>query len=175
MCIPYMRHRSESLHQFVMDVAPNAIIIVDHNLSIHDLSPSAERLFKRSLADVHGKHLSCLTNVLDDFIYVRDTGRHVVGKARWLSEDMIVEQTIGLVEGQPLIVAILRDITERERERKTAHDLREGMLEQTKDVVRKQMSVAHEIAHLLGETAAESKTALNNLTKLLAAETIQCG
>lgn len=24
-----MRHRSESLHQFVMDVAPNAIIIQD--------------------------------------------------------------------------------------------------------------------------------------------------
>jgi hypothetical protein len=88
---------------------------------------------------------------------------------------MIVEQTIGLVEGQPLIVAILRDITERERERKTAHDLREEMLEQTKDVVRKQMSVAHEIAHLLGETAAESKTALNNLTKLLAREAIQRG
>jgi len=175
MCIPYMRHRSESLHQFVMDVAPNAIIIVDHNLSIHDLSPSAERLFQRSLSDVHGKHLSCLTNVLDDFIYVRDTGRHIVGKARWLSEDMIVEQTIGPVEGQPLIVAILRDITERERERKTAHDLREEMLEQTKDVVRKQMTVAHEIAHLLGETAAESKTALNNLTKLLAREAVQRG
>lgn len=175
MCIPYMRHRSESLHQFVMDVAPNAIIIVDDNLSIHDLSPSAEKLFKHSLSDVHGKHLSCLTDVLDDFIYVRDTGQHVVGKARWLSADMIVEQTIGRVEGQPLMVAILRDITERERERKTAHALREEMLKQTRDVVRKQMNVAHEIAHLLGETAAESKTALNNLTKLLEKEAIHHG
>ena len=173
MCIPYMRHRSESLHQFVMDVAPNAIIIVDNNLSIHDLSPSAEKLFKRSLSDVHGKHLSCLTDVLDDFIYVRDTGQHIVGKARWLSEDMFVEQTIGKVEGQPLMVAILRDLTEREKERQTAHALRGEMLEQTKDVVRKQMSVAHEIAHLLGETAAESKTALNNLKKLLEKEALQ--
>jgi len=170
MCIPYMRHRSESLHQFVMDAAPNAIIIIDDNLAIHDLSPSAEKLFKFKLADVHGKHLSCLTSELDDFKYVRDTGQHVVGKARWIREDIIVEQTIGRVEGQPLMVAILRDITEREKEREKSNAIREAMLARTKEVVRKQMRVTHEIAHLLGETAADSKTALSNLTKLIEEE-----
>ena len=167
MCIPYMRHCSESLHQFVMDVAPNAIIIFDNNLTIHDLSPSAEKLFNRSLSDVHGRDLSCLISVLDDFIHVRDTGRHVVAKALKLPEGIIVEQTIGRVEGQPLMVAILRDITEREKEREKASALREEMLERTREVVRKQMRVAHEIAHLLGETAAESKTTLTSLSKLI--------
>jgi len=167
MCLPYMRHCSESIHQFVMDVAPNAIVIVDDNLMIHDLSPSAEKLFKHSLSDVHGKHLSSIISILDDFMYVRDTGRHVVGKARRLKDDIIVEQTIGRVEGQPLMVAILRDITDREKEREKSNAIREEMLERTREVVRKQMRVAHEIAHLLGETAAESKTTLTNLTKLI--------
>jgi len=151
MCIPYMRHRSETLHQFVMDVAPNAIIIIDDNLTIHDLSPSAEKLFKHNLSDVHGKHLSCLISVLDDFMYVRDTGQHIVGKARQLREDLIVEQTIGRVEGQPLMVAIIRDITEREK----SYAIREEMLERTREVVRKQMRAAHEIAHLLGDGGRE--------------------
>ena len=167
MCIPYMRHCSESIHQFVMDVAPNAIIIVDDNLMIHDMSPSAERLLKHSLQEVHGKHLSGVISVLDDFMYVRDTGRHVVGKACKVKDDIIVEQTIGRVEGQPLMVAILRDITDREKEREKSYAIREEMLERTREVVRKQMRVAHEIAHLLGETAAESKTTLTNLTKLI--------
>ncbi|PKN69416.1 MAG: ferredoxin [Deltaproteobacteria bacterium HGW-Deltaproteobacteria-12] len=163
MCIPYMRHRSEFLHRFVMDVAPNAIIIIDDNLTIHDLSPSAEKLFKHSLSDVHGKHLSCLLSVLDDFEYVRDTGIHIVGQTRQLREGLIVEQTIGRVAGQPLMVAILRDVTEREK----SYVIREEMLEKTREVVRKQMRVAHEIAHMLGETAAESNTTLINLTKLI--------
>ncbi len=163
MCIPYMRHRSELLHQFVMDVAPNAIIIIDDNLTIHDLSPSAEKLFKNSLSAVHGKHLSCLISVLDDFKYVRDTGIHIVGKARQLREGLIVEQTIGRVAGQPLMVAILRDVTEREK----SYAIRDEMLERTREVVRKQMRVAHEIAHMLGETAAESNTTLIKLTKLI--------
>ncbi len=46
MCIPYMRSRSESLRQVVMDVSPNSIIIVDNHLGIQDMSPSAEHLFR---------------------------------------------------------------------------------------------------------------------------------
>jgi hypothetical protein len=32
MCIPYMRARTESLHTVVMDVTPNAILVVDGDL-----------------------------------------------------------------------------------------------------------------------------------------------
>jgi PAS domain S-box-containing protein len=166
MCIPYMRRRSESLRQVVMDVAPNSILIIDGNLTIQDMSPSAERLFTCALHEVRGKHLSLLIPVLDDFIHVRDTGWPVIGKARWISEDIIVEQTINRVEGQNLMVVILRDITER----KKFNELREETLERTKEVLSNQMRVAHEIAHLLGETTAESKTIVTSLAQLLEEE-----
>lgn len=166
MCIPYMRRRSESLRQVVMDVAPNSILIIDGNLTIQDMSPSAERLFKCALLEVRGKHISVLIPVLDDFIHVRDTGWPVIGKARWINDDIIVEQTINRVEGQNLMVIILRDITER----KKFDALREETLERTKEVVSNQMRVAHEIAHLLGETTAESKTIVTSLAKLLEEE-----
>lgn len=170
MCIPYMRSRSESLRQVVMDVSPNSIIILDNHLGIQDMSPSAEHLFGCSLADVKGKHLSKLIPLYDDFITVRDTGKPVIGKIRRLNDQLVAEQNIVRVEGQSLLVAIMRDITEHETEKHKFHELRAQTLEQTRQVVQKQMRVAHEIAHLLGETTAESKMIVTHLAKILEEE-----
>ncbi len=170
MCIPYMRQRSESLRQVVMDVSPNSIMIVDEHLGIQDMSPSAEQLFGCLLADVKGKHVSRLIPLYDDFIAVRDTGTPIIGKVRRLNDHLVAEQNIVRVEGQSLLVAIMRDITEHETEKQKFHQLRAQTLEQTREVVRKQMRVAHEIAHLLGETTAESKMIVTHLAKILEEE-----
>ena len=170
MCIPYMRQRSESLRQVVMDVSPNSILIVDEHLGIQDMSPSAEHLFGCLLADVKGKHISRLIPLYDDFIAVRDTGTPVIGKIRRLNDHLVAEQNIVRVEGQSLLVAIMRDITEHEAQKQKFLELRSQTIEQTREVVRKQMRVAHEIAHLLGETTAESKMIVSHLAKLLEEE-----
>ncbi len=167
MCIPYMRSRAESLRQVVMDVSPNSILILDNHLGIQDMSPSAEHLFSCPLADVKGKHISRLIPLYDDFVAVRDTGKPVIGKIRRINDAIVAEQNIVRVEGQSLLVAIMRDITEHESQKKKFLELRSQTLEQTREVVRKQMRVAHEIAHLLGETTAESKMIVSHLAKLL--------
>jgi len=170
MCIPYMRRRSESLRQVVMDVTPDSVLIVDDTLTIQDMSPSMEKLFNCKLADVAGKPLSTLITALEDFIQVRDSGLPVIGKIRKLRENIIAEQTIVRVEKQALMVAILRDITEQQKEREKFNTLRAETLERTREVVGKQMRVAHEIAQLLGETTAESKMIVANLASLLKEE-----
>lgn len=167
MCIPYMRQRSESLRQMVMDVTPSAILIIDDKLVVQDMSPSAERLFKCSIADVKGKHLSSLISVLNDFIHVRDTGQPVIGRVRRLNDNLVAEQSIVRVEGHHLTMGILRDVTERERERESFRVLREQTLNSAREVLSRQMRVAHEIAHLLGETTAESKNIVSHLAQLL--------
>lgn len=170
MCIPYMRRRSESLRQVVMDVSPNSILILDDHLAIQDMSPSAEHLFGCLIADVKGKHLSRLIPLYNDFIAVRDTGTPVIGKMSRLNDHIVAEQNIVRVEGQSLLVAIMRDITEHEADKRKSFELRAQALEQTREVVQKQMRVAHEIAHLLGETTAESKMIVIHLAKLLEEE-----
>ena len=153
-----------------MDVSPNSILILDQHLGIQDISPSAEHLFGCTLADVKGKHLSRLIPIYDDFVTVRDTGIPVIGKVRRLNDRLVAEQNIVKVEGQALLVAIMRDITEHEAEKQKFLELRSETLEKTREVVRKQMRVAHEIAHLLGETTAESKMIVSHLAKLLEEE-----
>jgi len=170
MCIPYMRQRSESLRQVVMDATPNAILIFNRDLIIQDLSPSAEKIFRCTLSEAQGRPLADLIPILDDYLKVRATGEPLIGKTRRLREDLVVEQTIVRVEGQGLLIAILKDVTERENERERFNALRTETLKRTREVVSKQMRVAHEIAHLLGETTAESKTTFSHLARLLEEE-----
>lgn len=170
MCIPYMRRRSESLRQVVMDVSPNAIFIVDDHLTIQDMSPSAEQLFQCILSDVKGRHISCLIPHYDDYTAVKNSGDPVIGRIRKINDRIVAEQNIVRVNDQSLLVAILRDITEQETQKQKFLKLRTQTLEQTHEVVQKQMRVAHEIAHLLGETTAESKMIVSHLAKLLEEE-----
>ena len=65
------------------------------------------------------------------------------------------------------MLAIFRDVTEREQQRQELETLRTETLQRTQEVITKQMRVAHEIAGLLGETTAETKVVLTQLTKLL--------
>ena len=167
MCIPYMRRRAESLRQVVMDVTPNAIVIVDTNLNIQDMSPSAEQMFNCRLSSVAGKPLETIIQYPDDFVQVRDTGLPVMGKTLHIRDDLITEQTIVRVPDENLLVGILRDVTEREHQLEHLNRIRTETLQRTQEVVNKQMRVAHEIAQLLGETTAESKMMLSRLAKLL--------
>ncbi|NLE44792.1 MAG: PAS domain S-box protein [Chloroflexi bacterium] len=167
MCIPYMRSRAESLTNVVMDVAPNPIIIVDRNLKVQDLSPSAGRVFGVNRAAVRGRPLRSIIPVVDDFLAVRDTGEPIYNKLRHVRDGLTIEQTIVAVGGENLLVAILRDVTEQEQKREELDRLRAETLSRTQEVINKQMRVAHEIASLLGETTAETKVLLTHLAKLV--------
>ncbi|MHB1357703.1 MAG: [Fe-Fe] hydrogenase large subunit C-terminal domain-containing protein [Anaerolineae bacterium] len=167
MCIPYMRRRSESLRQVVMDVTPNAILIVDEHLYLHELSPSAEKLLGCRRASCVGKPLTDIMPVVDGLVRVRDLGQPVMGETIKLRDGLIVEQTIVPVKKHNLLLAILRDVTEREQQRTNLEHLRTEMLTRTQEVVNRQMRVAHEIAQLLGETTAESKVMLSRLATLI--------
>ncbi len=183
MCIPYMRARTESLHTVVMDVTPNAILIVDGDLRVQDLSRSAEEMFGCSRTHARGKPLQSLIPLVDDFVSVRDAGQPVLNKVVRLPRvgsggaEIIVEQTVVPVAGTSaahdqsdrlLMVAILRDVTAREREQRELELIRAETVRRTQEVIGKQMRVAHEIAGLLGETTAETKVVLTQLTRLLA-------
>jgi PAS domain S-box-containing protein len=167
MCIPYMRRRAETIRQVVMDVTPDAILIVDRNLDIQDLSPSAEKMFHCHLPSMQGQPLSRMVPETDGFAQVRDTGKPIFSQTLHLREDLIVKETIVPVKDQRLLMGILRDVTERERQHQELERIRNETINRTQDVIGNQMRVAQEIAQLLGESTAESKMMLSRLAKLL--------
>lgn len=179
MCIPFMRARAESLNSVVMDVTPNAIVIVDGDLKIQDMSISAERMFGHSRTSARGRPAQQVIPVIQDFVHVRDTGEPVQNKIVRMPRpkgggELVVEKTIVKVAGPAeaqgdhnLMLAIFRDVTEREQQRQELETLRTETLQRTQEVIARQMRVAHEIAGLLGETTAETKIVLTQLSKLL--------
>jgi uncharacterized Fe-S cluster-containing protein len=167
MCIPYMRARAESLTNVVMDVTPDAVLIVDNTMHLQDVSLTAERMFNCHRVAIRGKPLRELIPIVDDFLAVRDTGQPLLNKIVRLREDLTVDQSIVPVGGENLMVAILRDMTESERQRQEMERIRGETLQRTQEVINKQMRVAHEIAGLLGETTAETKTLLTRLARLM--------
>ncbi|MCE5259524.1 MAG: 4Fe-4S binding protein [Chloroflexi bacterium] len=167
MCIPYMRRRADSLRQLVMDVTPNAIIIVDKNLRILDMSPSAQRMFERSLNSVQGQPINMVIPLANSFERVHETGIAVMNELLRINDNLVVEQSVVPVTFQNMLMAILRDVTEREVQQAELTHIRTETLTRTQEVIANQMRVAQEIAQLLGETTAETKMALTRLAKLI--------
>lgn len=170
MCIPYMRRRAEDLRHVLMAVTPEPCIIIDNRLRIQDLSPSAEAMFGCTLESAAGKRIQEILPDSAGFAIVRNTGQPVTGQ-QCKYEDRLLEQNIVPVEGQSLIVGILRDVTEQLGHQEQLDRIRTETLERTQEVVKKQMIVAQEIAQLLGETTAESKMMLSRLAGLLQEDT----
>ena len=69
-----------------------------------------------------------------------------------------------------MLLCIMRDVTEEEREREKREKQRTQTVETADKVVDKQMRIVQEIASLLGETAAETKIALTKLKESISDE-----
>ena len=78
--------------------------------------------------------------------------------------------TLVYVPEQDLVVGVMKDITEEESRKESAFKARLESAELAQKVIEKQMIASQEIASLLGETTAETKTTLNTLKNLILSE-----
>ena len=74
------------------------------------------------------------------------------------------------VEKKDVVLATIIDITEQESQARKYYEKKLNTVELAHEVIRKQMTVAQEIAGLLGETAAETKITLLDLCDSLLEE-----
>lgn len=169
MCIPYMKARAESLSQIIVESSHNAIIVVNAQMEIQKFNPVARELFthkNRNLKDMK------LDKFIDssNFQKAWDLNQRLIHqKCSYKNGSIIVDQTIFALTEHKVIVGILTDITEQEKQRRKMQKMKELAVEKTNDVVNKQMQTVQEIAGLLGETTVETKAALTELADLMQA------
>ena len=109
---------------------------------------------------------SPVVRVLDPkvFIDVKRTGHSVRNQRVYLAEyERYVEQSVIYDKEYRVLICIMRDMTEEEVQREKKENISRQTIEIADSVVDKQMRVVQEIASLLGETVAETKTALSHL------------
>lgn len=170
MCLPYINDLSQSLSNVTLSVTPNYILAVDHELRILEINLPAQKLFGVSRQQaVKGD----LFEYMDpsDFEEVFETHRNIVDKkVRLEGQGRIVMSTLVYVPEQDLVVGVMKDVTEEEAKKESAFKARLESAEMAQKVIEKQMIAAQEIASLLGETTAETKTTLNTLKNLILSE-----
>ena len=168
MCLPYMRNRAESLSNIICESSPNLIGLVDKDLMIIELNPAAESFFKIEKDEADGMPLGMY---LDDqeFERVRTFRKNVRNEKITFEEydNSTILQTIYWLEQNQMFLWLAVDITKDERAKEKFQTLKIETVEMAQQVIAKQMTVAQEIASLLGETTAETKITLTKLKNFI--------
>ncbi len=164
MCLPFLKDKAESFSDAVVNSSPNALIVLNEQLEVQQINESAKRIMNiRYDSDILGDQV---VRILDPsvFIKVLNTGNNVYGQRIYLAEyKRFVEQTVVYDRDTHLLIGIMRDVTEEEKQRVRKESISRQTVEVADKVVDRQMRIVQEIASLLGETAAETKIALAKL------------
>lgn len=171
MCLPYLKEKAESFSDTIIKNTPNGIIVLNEDLEVQQINAAAKKIMNIKYSnDVLGNPV---IRILDpcSFIDVLGTGKNIHNKRVYLAEyDKFVEESIIYDKAYHIIMAIMRDITEEEKECSRKENVSKNAVDITDKVIEKQMRIVQEIASLLGETTAETKIALTNLKETLTNE-----
>lgn len=171
MCLPYLKDKAENFSDTIFKITPNGLIVLNEDLEVQQLNDAAKKIMNiRSSSDVLGEQV---IRILDPavFLNVMNSGKNVYDQRVYLAEyGKYVEQTIVYDKEYRLIICIMRDITEEEKDHEKKEALSRQTIETADRVVDKQMRIVQEIASLLGETAAETKIALSKLKESISDE-----
>ncbi len=171
MCLPFLKDKAESFSDTIVKNTPNGLIVLNEDLEVQQINDAAMRIMNiRSDRDILG---DMVVRVLDPtpFINVKMTGLDLRDQQVYLAEyKKYVEQSIVYDKDSRLLICIMRDVTEEEKEREKKENISRQTVEVADKVVEKQMRIVQEIASLLGETAAETKIALSKLKESISDE-----
>ena len=168
MCMPYLMERAQSFSDIIVNNSKSGVIAMNEALEIQQMNASAclllgiddrKEYLGKSIADLlsptpFAEVLQERQNIYERNVYLEEHKKYI---------DLSVLYDFSF----RVIIAVMRDITEREtaREIKETHDRK--AIEITDKVIEKQMATVQIIASLLGETTAETKVALTKLKETL--------
>ena len=164
MCLPYLQKKAEGFSDRIVNNTPNGIIVLNDAFEVQQINEAAMDIMNiRSASDVLGEQV---VRIMDPqvFLEVKKTRFNVRNRRVYLAEyKRYVELTVVYDFDNRLYIAIMRDITDEEKQKEKKESISRQTIETADKVVDKQMRIVQEIASLLGETAAETKIALTKL------------
>ena len=171
MCLPFLKDKAESFSDNIVKNTPNGLFVLNEQLEVQQINEAARKIMNiRAASDVLGENV---IRILDPsiFLNVIEKNRYVRDERVFLAEyNRYVEQTVVHDKDSHLLITIMRDVTDEEKEREKKESISRQTVEVADKVVDKQMRIVQEIASLLGETAAETKIALAKLKESITDE-----
>ena len=139
-------------------------------MKIMEYSAVGEKYFGKTRSEALDMYLYEFIDPVD-FQWVYDTHQNIHGKkVKYEEYNLSTLQNIVYIEKEDVVLATFIDITKEEELAKAEYDKKLETIDLAQRVIHKQMMVAQEIAGLLGETTADTKTTLTKLCKSMLEE-----
>lgn len=159
------------LWKLLWDYDPNGLIVLDLDMKIRLVNPAFCKMLQVDCSDVIGRRGVEILGDVDDFIQAWRDGIEIRGIEReYPNVSLYARQVIFPIPNEELVAAIFVDLTKEWQQAQEMKKLKRQAIQEVTQVVHKQMSVAQEIAGLLGETTAEIKVSLLRLLDMLEKE-----
>ncbi len=167
MCIPFLYEESQSLSNLVLQTSPNIILILDKDLKIMEYSAIGEKYFGKTRAEALEMYAFELVDTTD-YQWVLDTKQNIHSKkVNYPEYNLSTMQNIVYIKESNAVLVTIIDISKDEEQSRLNYEKNLETIDLAQKVIQKQMMVAQEIAGLLGETTAETKTTLMTLCSSL--------
>lgn len=167
MCLPWMRKVAERKADQIIDASPNGIVIVDENLRVVAFNPAFAEIFSAT-AGLIGKPISTLMDPEDfERVMARAVDRITNKLVSFPNYHVSGSMNIYRLEDEDLVVGILANVNKGTEGLDRLDHIREETLANAEKVIAKQMTMAQEIASILGETTSETRVLLRKLTELM--------
>ncbi len=149
--------------------SPNGVVLVDGDGRIRYVNPAFRKMFATGDGELNGRPVGQIAGS-DCFDKAIASGGELSVRGSLAGRDLHYRACLFKIEGEGLYCGIFVDTSEEERARRQLTEMKAQTLARAHEVIRRQMQAAQEIAGLLGETTAETKTLLVKLMSLFREE-----
>ena len=172
MCMPFMRRQAHRI-SLILQYTANGVVQVNRNtMRVEFANPAFRRMFQCESGEIKGRPVA---EVLQNDLFERAAaaGGTWAGRGEAPACNLVYRAQIFPIEGEPLLAAVIVDVSREALARQEFERVREATLDRAQEVITRQMKTAQEIAGLLGETTAETKALLVKLMNLARQERIE--
>ncbi|MFR4584334.1 4Fe-4S binding protein [Clostridium cadaveris] len=172
MCLPFMKQKAENFSNIIFDMTPTVILVIDDKLKVLDCNSAAEKFFSTTKGAAIGSSIGKFmhTSIIKESI---SSDRDIINRRQNLdANNATVLTSIIKVENSNIILVLINDFTKALKQEEKLQKMRINAIDMAQHVIDKQMTVAQEIASLLGETTAETKVSLTKLKRLVQGEEV---
>ena len=167
MCMPYMRSKAESFASIIVENSLNGIIAINDKMIIQEINPAAQGMFSGKKIMEKGDNLAEFIDCTDFIAASNDGNKAISKRIEYPRYGIVTEQMIVPVPEHSIVIAVISNVTDDEKRMQEWQKMKEETIAKATDIINKQMQVAQEIAGLLGETTAETKSTLIELMWVL--------
>ncbi len=171
MCLPFLKERAEKLSLHLMDSSPNGLLLLNEHLEIQELNRTFLHLFHLTKQeDYIGQHIVKLLDPTPFYDMLESGEVFLEQRVTFPEIELTAIQTMVYDPDFHVFLALFRDISQDVAIEREKLDTGLRTIALADKVIQKQMRTVQEIALLLGETTAETKTVLSQIKDVVSHE-----